>query len=76
MAVEDQPEFPRFNSLSSEFKNAEDRLLAAIRGRDNAQIAHAKLLMMAALDEYKKAVGDIPEDHEQLDQPALTGRDL
>jgi hypothetical protein len=65
MEIEDRPEFPRFDAISSQLKEAEDKLLIALKSCDTDQIVHAKLLLMAALDEYRDAVGSIPEDAER-----------
>jgi len=62
MALEDQSDFPRFNAVSKGLKEAEDRALAAIKSNNKDKIVAAKLALMAALDEYRKAAGDIGED--------------
>ena len=62
MAIEDQPDFPRFDTISSGFKEAEDRMLDAIKSGNKAEIVAAKLALMAALDEYRKTVDGIGED--------------
>jgi hypothetical protein len=62
MAIEDQPDFPRFNTISSGLKKAEDRMLDAIKSGNKAEIVAAKLALMAALDEYRKTVDGIGED--------------
>ncbi|MFY9643507.1 MAG: hypothetical protein WCD20_15755 [Rhodomicrobium sp.] len=62
MAIEDQQDFPRFNTVSSGLKEAEDRMLDAIKSGNKAEIAGAKLALMAALDEYRKTVDGIGED--------------
>jgi hypothetical protein len=62
MALEDQPDFPRFNMVSTGLKTAEDRVLATVKSNDKDRIAAAKLALMAALDEYRMAVGSIGED--------------
>jgi hypothetical protein len=64
MEIEDQPEFPRFNAVSARLKEAEDKMFAALKSGDNAQIVHTKLLLMAALDKFRDAVGRIPKDAE------------
>ena len=56
----DAPEFPRFNEVSIGLRNAEDRLLQALKNRDAAQIDSAKRDVMGALDEYGKAVTAMP----------------
>jgi hypothetical protein len=62
MAIEDQPDFPRFDTISSGLKEAEDRMLDAIKSGNKAEIVAAKLALMAALDEYRKTVDGIGED--------------
>jgi hypothetical protein len=62
MDIEDQPDFPRFNSVSTGLKDAEDRMLNALKSGDRSKIAEAKLALMTALDEYRKAVGGIEEE--------------
>ncbi|MGO8953101.1 MAG: hypothetical protein ACLPWS_22570 [Rhodomicrobium sp.] len=62
MAIEDQPDFPRFNTVSSGLKEAEERMLDAVKSGNKAEIAAAKLALMAALDEYRKTVDGIGED--------------
>ncbi len=59
MTIEDHPVFPRFNEVSTGLKEAEDRLLDAIRSGNKAEIATAKLNLLASLDVYKKIVDDI-----------------
>jgi len=61
MAIEDQVDFPRFSTVSTALKDAEDRMLNAIKSRDKGKIVEAKLVLMAALDEYRKAAGGISE---------------
>jgi hypothetical protein len=61
MALEDQPDFPRFNTVSAGLKEAEDRVLEAIKSSNKDRIVAAKLALMAALDEYRNAVDSIGE---------------
>lgn len=62
MGIEDQPDFPRFNMVSTGLRDAEDRLLRALKGGNKAEIAAAKLALMGALDEYSRAAEEIGED--------------
>ena len=62
MPIEDQTGFPRFNTVSSGLREAEDRMRAAIKSGNKDEIVAAKLALMAALDEYKNAVHSIGED--------------
>ena len=58
MDIEDHPDFPRFNIVSSGLRDAEERLLQALKRGDKTAIVAAKLDLMGALDEYSKfAVG-------------------
>ncbi len=61
MDIEDQPDFPRFNSVSTGLKDAEDGMLNALKSGDKSKIVEAKLVLMAALDEYRKAADGIGE---------------
>jgi len=61
MAIEDQVDFPRFNAVSTGIQEAEDKMLDAIKSGKKAEIVAAKLALMAALDEYRKAVDGIGE---------------
>jgi len=61
MAIEDQADFPRFNAVSTGLKEAEDKMLDAIKSGKRDGIVAAKLALMAALDEYRKAVDGIGE---------------
>jgi hypothetical protein len=62
MDNEDQPDFPRFNSASTGLKVAADRMLNALKSGDKSKIVKAKLVVMAALDEYRKAVDGVGEE--------------
>lgn len=62
MGIEDQPDFPRFNMVSTGLRDAEDRLLRALKSGNKAEIAAAKLALMGALDEYSKVAKEIGED--------------
>jgi len=59
MRIEDQPDFPRFNMISTELRDAEDRLLRALKTGNQAEIVAAKLALMGALDEYRKVADGI-----------------
>jgi len=59
MSITDQPDFPRFNTASTLLRDAEERLLQAVKSGDKAQIAEAKLRLRAALDEYSTIAGTI-----------------
>jgi len=65
MDIEGHPDFPRFNMVSSGLRNAEERLLQALKSGDKAEIVAAKLALMGTLDEYSKIAkgigGDLPE---------------
>lgn len=62
MSIEDNPDFPRFNVVSTGLRDAEERLLQALKSGNKAAIAAAKLVLMGALDEYSKVVGGIGKD--------------
>lgn len=62
MGIEDHPDFPRFNSVSTGLRDAEGRLLQALKGGNKADIVSAKVDLMGALDEYSKVAGGIGED--------------
>jgi hypothetical protein len=62
MDVEDHPDFPRFNMVSTGLRDAEDRLLQALKSGDKAEIVAAKLALMGALDEYSKVADGIGKD--------------
>jgi hypothetical protein len=62
MAIEDQLTFPKFNTVSTGLRQAEDNLLDALKRRDKSEIAAAKIALMAALDAYGKAVDSVGED--------------
>jgi len=59
MRIEDQPDFPRFNMVSTGLRDAEDRLLRALKTGNQAEIVAAKLALMGALDEYSKVADGI-----------------
>jgi hypothetical protein len=54
MGIEDQPDFPKFSTVSSGLRDAEERLLQALKSSDKKAITAAKLALMGALDEYSK----------------------
>ncbi|MCI4679152.1 DUF4175 domain-containing protein [Rhodoblastus acidophilus] len=62
MGIEDQPDFPRFNSASTLLRDAEERLLQALKSGNEAEITEAKLALRAALDEYSRIAGAICDD--------------
>jgi hypothetical protein len=64
MGLEDNPDFPRFNAVSTGLRDAEDALLRAIKGGSKAELVEAKLALMAALDEYKKVADGLWENEE------------
>ncbi len=65
MDLEDHPDFPRFNMVSTGLRDAEDRLLQALKGGDKAEIVAAKVVLMGALDEYSKVADGIGKDPRQ-----------
>lgn len=62
MDLEDHPDFPRFNTVSTGLRDAEDRLLQALKSGNKAEIVAAKVVLMGALDEYSKVADGIGED--------------
>ena len=62
MAIEYHPDFPRFSTVSTGLRDAEDRLMNAMKSGDKNAFVEAKLALMAALDEYRKAAGGVSED--------------
>ena len=62
MAIEGATDFPRFTALSSGVRDAESRLLSAIKRRDKKEIIHSRLELQAALDEYRNAVDGLGEE--------------
>jgi len=62
MEIEDHPDFPRFNMVSTGLRDAEERLLQALKRRNKADIVAAKVALMGALDEYSKIADGIAED--------------
>ena len=62
MSIEDQPDFPRFNAVSTGLRDAEDRLLRALKSGNKAEIVAAKIALMGALDEYSKVADGIDKD--------------
>ena len=65
MDIEGHPDFPRFNMVSTVLRDAEEKLLQALKSGNKAEIAAAKLALMGTLDEYSKIAkgigGDLPE---------------
>jgi hypothetical protein len=62
MEMEDHPDFPRFNEVSTGLRDAEERLLQALKRRNKAEIVAAKLALMGALNEYSKVADGLAED--------------
>ena len=62
MSIEDEPDFPRFNEVSTVLRDAEERLLRALRSGNKAEIVAAKLDLKGALDEYSKFADEIGND--------------
>jgi hypothetical protein len=62
MDIEDHPDFPRFNMASTGLRDAEQKLLQALKSGNKAQIVAAKLDLMGALDEYSKVADGIGQD--------------
>ena len=62
MDIEDHPDFPRFNMASTGLRDAEQKLLHALKSGNKAQIVAAKLDLMGALDEYSKVADGIGQD--------------
>jgi hypothetical protein len=62
MDIENQPYFPRFNMVSTGLREAEDRLLRALKSGNKAEIVAAKIALMGALDEYSKVADGIGTD--------------
>jgi hypothetical protein len=62
MEIEDHPDFPRFNVASTALRDAEERLLQALKKDDKAELVAAKLALMGALDEYGKVASGIGKD--------------
>ena len=62
MGIEDHPDFPKFNTVSTGLRDAEDRLLQALKGGKKADIVSAKVDLMGALDEYSKVADGMFKD--------------
>ena len=62
MGIEDYPDFPRFSMASTGLRDAEERLLQALKSGNKAEIGDAKLALTGALDEYSKVVDVIGRD--------------
>ena len=54
--------FQDFNTVSTGLRDAEDRLLQALKSGNKAEIVAAKVVLMGALDEYSKVADGIGED--------------
>jgi hypothetical protein len=65
MVIEDQPDFPKFNTVSTALKEAEDGMLNAIKSGNKTEIVDAKLFLMATLDEYRKIAEEIGADENE-----------
>ena len=61
-SIFDSSAFPRYTEVSTGLRDAEGRLLQALKTRSRPEITSAKLDVMGALDEYAKAVSKIGED--------------
>ena len=61
MDVEDHPDFPRFNMVSTVLRDAEEKLLRALKSGNNEEIVAAKVALMGALDDYRKVAGGVGE---------------
>ena len=61
MDIEGHPDFPRFNMVSTVLRDADEKLLQALKSGNKAEIAAAKLALMGALDEYSKIANGIGE---------------
>jgi hypothetical protein len=64
MEIEDYPGFPRFNTVATGLRDAEERLLKALKSGNQAEITAAKLALMGALDEYSKVADGIGQDQD------------
>ena len=62
MDIEGHPDFPRFNMVSTVLRDAEEKLLQALKSGNKAESAAAKLALMWALDDYGKIAHGIGED--------------
>jgi hypothetical protein len=60
--LEDYPDFPRFNMASTALRDAEEKLLQALKSGTKAEIVAAKLAVAGAIDEYSKVVDVIGRD--------------
>jgi hypothetical protein len=61
MDIEDHPDFPRFNMISTVLRDAEERLLRALKSGNKEEFVAAKVVLMGALDEYWKVAGRVGE---------------
>jgi hypothetical protein len=61
-SLTEHPDFPRFGVVSNGLRDAEGRLLSALKSGDQKSIASAKLAVMGSLDEYSKVVDAIDPD--------------
>ena len=62
MDIEGHRDFPTFNMVSTVPRDAEERLLRALKSGNKAEIVDAKLALMGALDDYGKIAHGIGED--------------
>ena len=60
--LEDHPDFPRFNMVCTGLRDAEQRLLLALKSGDTDEVDAAKLALRGALDAYGKVVDVIGRD--------------
>jgi hypothetical protein len=72
--LHEHPDFPRFNAVSTGLRDAEERLLRALRARNQEDISGAKLALMGSLDEYSKVVDAIDNDLVSDNASAEPGR--
>jgi len=64
MEIEDHPDFPRFNTVATGLRDAEEGLLKALKSGNKADIMAAKLDLMGALDQYSKVADGIGADND------------
>ena len=60
--LEEHPDFPRFRAVSTTLRDAEERLLHALKSSNEKEIVAAKLDVQGALDEYSKVIDVIGRD--------------
>jgi len=62
MDITDYPDFPRFSMASTSLRDAEERLLQALKSGNKTDIVAAKLVLKGTLDEYSKVADVIGND--------------